>query len=102
MTPSDAPGPDPSVSVMVPERDTVVAFADTVKLTLAGSTGPELGPTIVIGAAVVAVHDAHRPGGMPGTGMMSAVYEPPAFGTLSGFCPPTLNVTTQKFAGCGF
>ena len=69
---------------------------------VAGISGPELALVIVMGPVALAVHAAHTPGGMPGTGVRSAVNEPPAAGALlSGFCPPTVSVATQKGTGSG-
>ena len=89
---------------MEPERAGGDGLAATVKLMVVGITGPELALVIVICAPkAVAVHAPHAPGGMPGTGVRLAVYEPPAAGTLlSVVCPPTVSVATQNATGCGF
>src|SRR6185295_18630827 len=63
-------------------------FCVTLNVTCAGRTGPDVGALRVIPPDPVAVQFEQRPGGIPATGVMFAVYGPlAAAGTLIGFCP---------------
>ena len=74
-----------------------VPLAATLNISVAGRAGPDVDELNVIGADPDAVQLEQRPGGIPATGVMFAVYGPlAAAGTLIGFCPLTVTVTTQN------